>query len=74
MSKENLTNNKFILTDCCMWEMNKKQGNDCPHAIQVVDIATGQVRFIKSGSTIKFVDGDITGSQTQDVYNKHKSP
>lgn len=60
----------FILTDACLWEMNKKQGAYHPHAIEVVDIETGQVRFIESGSRIKFVEGSISDSRDQDSYNK----
>ncbi|MEK7994728.1 MAG: hypothetical protein AAB403_13065 [Planctomycetota bacterium] len=60
----------FILTDGCMWEMNKQGGKSAPHAIEVVDIATGQVRYIKSGSRIAFVEGEISQSRCQDDYNK----
>jgi len=28
----------FILTDGCMWEINKETGNEHPHSIEVVDI------------------------------------
>lgn len=62
--------NKFILTDTCMWEKNKQNSTYHPHAIEVVDIVTGQVRYIKSGSVIKFVSGEITESQDQKTYNK----
>lgn len=43
----------FILTDGCMWEINKETGNEHPHAVEVVDLETGAVRYIKSGSRIK---------------------
>jgi hypothetical protein len=59
----------FILTDLCMWEANKKAGTSNSHAIQVVDMETGNVRYIKSGSKIKFVEGDITDSHNQEDYN-----
>lgn len=60
----------YILTDGCMWEMNKQQGTSAPHAIEVVDAETGQVRYIKSGSRIKFVDGFLSEGRDQKTYNK----
>ena len=65
------TEKTFLLTDGCMWEMNKKQGTSAPHAIEVVDIETGAVQFIKSGSKIKFIEGDITEGRSQEKYNKY---
>ena len=61
---------KFLLTDCCMWEMNKQNSTLNTHAIEVVDLETGQVRYIKSGSRIIFVEGEITEGRDQKVYNK----
>lgn len=55
----------FILTDGCMWEINKETGNEHPHAIEVVDERTGAVRYIKSGSRIKFLGGEITDLRAQ---------
>lgn len=69
-----LTEKTFILTDGCMWEMNKQMGTSAPHAVEVVDLETGQVRYIKSGSKIRFVEGDITSERIQEVYNKLKTP
>jgi len=60
----------FILTDACLWEMNKKAGVYHPHAIEVVDSETGQVRYIQSGARIKFVEGQISKGREQDDYNK----
>jgi hypothetical protein len=34
-----------------------------------VDTETGQVRYIKSGSKITFVEGQITDSHSQETYN-----
>lgn len=62
--------NIFIVTDGCMWEMNKTNKTYFPHAIEVVDSVTGQVRYIKSGSKISFVEGEITESRSQESYNK----
>ena len=62
----------FLLTDNCAWEANKKNSTNYPHAIEVVDVETGQVRHIKSGSRIKFVDGFITEGRDQETYNKKK--
>lgn len=70
MSKEK--KRTFILTDGCMWEMNKKGGTYHPHAIEVVDEETGQVRYIKSGSKIQVLDGNITDTRDQESYNKAK--
>lgn len=50
----------FLLTDGCMWELTKILGNEHPHSIEVVDIATGAVRYIRSGSKIRFLEGEIT--------------
>ena len=68
--KKNPKGSIFILTDHCMWEKHKKEGTNFPHAIEVVDIATGSVRFIKSGSRIKFLSGEMTDEVNQEMYNK----
>lgn len=60
----------YILTDGCMWEINKQMGNEHPHSIEVVDLETGSVRYIKSGSRIAFIEGTITDIRTQVAYNK----
>ena len=62
----------FIITDNCFWEKNKKDKTFHPHAIEVVDIETGQVRFIESGAKIKFIEGNMTDSRDQETYNKYK--
>jgi hypothetical protein len=62
---------EFILTDGCMWEANRKGGTFHPHAIEVVDTETGQVRYIESGARIKFVEGSISQGRDQQSYNKH---
>lgn len=69
MSKDDTTRT-FILTDCCMWEAQKKAGTFHPHAIEVVDIETGQTRYIQSGARIKFVEGLISEGRDQSTYNK----
>lgn len=63
----------FILTDGCMWEKNKKEATSYPHSIEVVDEVTGQVRYIKSGSRISLVEGEITQGRSQEEYNKQKN-
>lgn len=63
----------FIITDGCMWEINKQTGNEHPHAMEVVDIETGAIRYIKSGSRIMFVEGEITDIRTQKAYEKKSS-
>lgn len=60
----------YLLTDACMWEQNKQNDTYYPHAVEVVDLETGQVRFIKSGSKIAFIEGNITDAHTQETYNK----
>ncbi len=66
-----MTNEKiYLLTDGCAWEINKQTGNEHPHSIEVVDVATAAVRYIKSGSKIKFLEGEISDIRTQEAYNK----
>ena len=60
----------YLLTDGCLWETNKQTGNEHPHSVEVVDTKTGAVRYIKSGSRIRFVDGEISDLRTQEAYNK----
>lgn len=67
------TKKTFILTDACLWEMNKKGETHYPHSIEVVDMETGQVRYIRSGSKIKSIEGDITDNRDQEGYNKQKN-
>lgn len=64
----------WLLTDTCMWEKNKQEGTRAPHAIQVIDTKTGQSRFIRSGSHIKFVDGQISPVFSQEEYNQLTTP
>ena len=72
--KEKLAMRKkiFIITDECMWEANKQNGTRAPHTIAVVDEKTGQFRWIKSGSRIQFLAGEITSAHTQEEYNEIK--
>lgn len=60
----------YMLTDGCLWELNKQTGNEHPHSVEVVDLETGAVRYIKSGSRISFIDGEISDLRTQEAYNK----
>ncbi len=59
----------YLLTDGCLWEINKQTGNEHPHSVEVVDIETGAVRYIKSGSRIKFIEGEISDIRSQGAYN-----
>lgn len=70
MAKQQIEQKIFLVTDGCLWEQNKQNGTSFPHAIEVVDIESGAVRFIRSGSRITFVDGAITPSRDQKTYNK----
>lgn len=45
------------------------EGYEHPHSVEVVDVETGQVRFIKSGAHIKFVQGEISSEADQEQYN-----
>jgi len=65
-----MNENTYIVTDGCMWEQNKKNSTYHPHAIEVVNIETGQVQYIRSGSRIKLIEGDITDLRSQEAYNK----
>lgn len=67
-----IMDNIFIVTDSCMWEANRQNGTRSAHTIEVVDVETGQVRFIKSGSRIKFVEGEISDAHDQDEYNRQQ--
>ena len=60
----------YLVTDGCMWEINKELGKEHPHAMEVVDVETGAVRYIESGSRIRFVEGTITDIRTQKTYNE----
>ena len=70
MKKTKVEPQVFLLTDGCMWEKNKQDKTCYPHAIEVVDMETGQIRYIKSGSRIQFVEGAITEGRDQEFYNK----
>jgi len=70
VQKDDTTERTFLITDACMWEMNKQAGSYHPHAIEVVDTETGQVRYISSGAHIKFIGGNISKGRSQDDYNK----
>lgn len=61
MKKKSLTGRTFMLTDQCFYQEANNE-NDYnpddrrkPHAISVVDVETGTIRLIKSGSLIKVV-------------------
>ena len=68
-----VTEKIFLITDGCVWEKNKKDGTSFPHSIEVVDVENGQVRYIRGGSRVMFVDGAITPGRSQEVYNKQPS-
>lgn len=70
--KEKDNEKTFMLTDGCLWEMNKKGGTSFPHSIEVVDVDTGAIRFIKSGSKIRFIEGEISEGRNQEAYNQQK--
>lgn len=65
--------NIYQLTDGCMWERAKEEGTEGPHSVEVVNVKTGQVRYILGGSKIKFVEGDISDIRTQLAYNEQSN-
>ncbi len=67
--KKKDTEKTFLLTDGCVWEMNKQNKSDNPHAIEVVDAESGQIRYIRGGAIIKFISGMITEGRNQNDYN-----
>lgn len=66
------TEKVFILTDSCMWEANRQLGVRSAHSVEVTDAETGQVRYLRSGTRIRFVDGFITEENTQEEYNRQQ--
>ena len=44
---------RYILTDSCYWHGSKNKRS--PHFIEVVDLKTGQVIHIESGSVIEVI-------------------
>lgn len=44
---------KYILTDSCFYYESKKKRS--PHTVEVVDLKTGNVKKLKSGSIIMVV-------------------
>ena len=55
-----------------MWEKNAREGSAHPHHIEVVDIDTGAVRYIKSGSKVRFVEGTISDLRKSDSENVYR--
>lgn len=66
---QGMTEKTFILTDMCMWEKNRQEGDMSDHAIIVIDEATGQMHVIDGGSKIKFIEGKISEPMNQERYN-----
>jgi len=52
---------EYLVTDSCFWEENPPEEYNpydkkrAPHSLQIVDIQTGTVVQLNSGSTIKIV-------------------
>lgn len=61
LKKEPLEDKEYILTDFCFWETNPPEDYNPldpkrkPHSIQLVDVETGTVALLPSGSIIKVV-------------------
>lgn len=53
---------RYMLTDFCFWEQNPPPDynpldpNRKPHAVQLVDVETGTVALLKSGSIIEVIE------------------
>lgn len=60
----------YLVTDGCAWEINRQNGNEHPHSIEVADLETGAIRYIRCGSRIAFLQGEITDIRTQKTYNE----
>lgn len=60
----------YIITDCCLWEQNKQNKTFHPHAVEIVNLETGQTHYLKSGSKIQIAEGFMTESRDQKSYNK----
>ncbi len=43
---------KYLLTDSCYFYGKKKR---CPHYVEVVDLETGAVKRLKSGSIVRIL-------------------
>lgn len=46
---------RYIVTDSCFFYEPKKKRGRSPHVIELVDVETGNVKKLKSGSVIKIV-------------------
>ena len=44
---------KYILTDSCFFYESKKKRS--PHSVEIVDLKTGSVKKLKSGSVIQII-------------------
>lgn len=57
-----LREKRYMVTDQCMWEASKLKDYNpldprrAPHALTIVDIETGSIAFLKSGSIIQVVE------------------
>lgn len=53
---------RYMVTDQCMWETSKLENYNpldpkrAPHALTLVDVETGSIAFLKSGSIIQVVE------------------
>lgn len=44
---------KYIITDNCYWYKNKKKRS--PHFVEILDLETGSIKQLKSGSIIQVI-------------------
>jgi hypothetical protein len=57
-----LAEKTYMVTDQCFWETNKPENYNpldpkrAPHAITLVDVETGSIVLLKSGSIIQVIE------------------
>ena len=57
-----LKEKRYMVTDQCMWESAKMENYNpldpkrTPHALTLVDMETGSIAFLKSGSIIQVIE------------------
>ena len=57
-----LKNKAYVLTDQCFWNTNPSKDynpldpNRKPHSVTIVDVETGSIAMLKSGSIIKVLE------------------
>ena len=50
-----MSRKRYMVTDSCFFYEGKKKRGRSPHVIELVDIKTGSVKKLKSGSVITII-------------------